>query len=181
MRKTSGISLMLLIFLSLCLITFSLLSLSGAVADEKLSQKAADHTTEYYQADAVANEILSRIDTNLASYLKTAENSRNPEEMYMELCAGISEDIPEVSWDSQDKTAHTDLTDHSMSGTISFAVPVNEKQELQAKLQVVYPKADGDTLYQIISWKTVNTGEWNADTSQNVFRQNTSAETESKE
>lgn len=180
MRKTSGISLMLLIFLSLCLITFSLLSLSGAVADEKLSQKAADHTTEYYQADREANEILSRIDAQLATYLKTAEKSRDPEKTYIELCAEISGEIPEASWTIQDGTDNMDLTELPLSGTISFTVPVNEKQELLAKLLIVYPQADEDTLYQIAAWKTINTGNWDADTSQNVLRLDTSAETENQ-
>lgn len=61
MRKTTGISLILLIFLSLCLLTFSLLSLSGALADERLSQKAADRTKEYYAAVSAANEKLAEI------------------------------------------------------------------------------------------------------------------------
>ena len=70
MKRTSGISLMLLIFLSLCLIVFSLLSLSGATADETLSKKAADRTTEYYHASSSANALIADIDHQLAHYLK---------------------------------------------------------------------------------------------------------------
>ena len=70
MRKTSGVSLILLIFLSLCLIVFSLLSLSGAVADETLSSQAADRTTEYYAAVSSSNALLAQIDEQLAEYLR---------------------------------------------------------------------------------------------------------------
>lgn len=90
MRKTSGVSLMLLIFLSLCLITFSLLSLSGATADETLSQKSADRTTQYYAAVTSANEIISRIDAALAGYLKKAETADDPKSSYINQCASIS-------------------------------------------------------------------------------------------
>lgn len=170
MRKTTGISLMLLIFLSLCLITFSLLSLSGALADEKLSQKAAERTTQYYQADTAANAVLSRIDACLAAYLKEAQKAHDPESAYLRACAGIMADIPEAAW-----------RELPSSGTISFTVPVNDSQRLQAELRIVYPDDNDDTLYEITSWKTVNTGTWEADTRQNVLRPGAPTETELKE
>ena len=170
MRKTSGISLMILIFLSLCLITFSLLSLSGATADETLSQKAADRTTEYYAAVTSANDILAEIDAALARYLKAAESGEeaavqedgskqeaagNQETAYLEACASISNAISEASW---------------KDGKITFSVPVNEDQVLQAELTVTYPQNEDDTLYRITAWETVNTREWTADKSMDVYR-----------
>ncbi len=158
MRKTSGISLMILIFLSLCLITFSLLSLSGATADETLSQKAADRTTEYYAAVTSANDILAEIDAALARYLKAAESGEEAaerENTYLEACASISDTVPEASW---------------KDGKITFSVPVNEDQVLQAGLTVTYPQNEDDTLYRITAWETVNTREWTADKSMDVYR-----------
>ncbi|MCD8337862.1 MAG: hypothetical protein LUD18_11475 [Lachnospiraceae bacterium] len=120
MKRTAGISLMLLIFLSLCLITFSLLSLSGATADEKLSQKAANRTTVYYEAVTAANEILDEIDTQLAAALKEAADSQNPEETYLAACAEISVSGTEFTWtaadadnssSTDDDTGSTDNTD----------------------------------------------------------------------
>ena len=84
-----GISLLLLIFLTLCLITFSLLSLSGASADENLSRRAADRTLSYYEADSSANDILARTNEYLAKYLKEAEEDSDPEARYLELCADL--------------------------------------------------------------------------------------------
>ncbi|MCC8065672.1 MAG: hypothetical protein LIO94_01020 [Clostridiales bacterium] len=98
MKKTTGISLMLLIFLSLCLITFSLLSLSGASADQNLSQKAADRTTEYYAAVTTANEILDKIDSQLAAALKESADSKSPEQAYMEACEKLSVSGTELTW-----------------------------------------------------------------------------------
>ena len=54
--------------------------------------------------------------------------------------------------------------------TICFSVPITEDQHLQAELSITYPEQDDDTLYKIISWKTVNTKEWKADRSQNLYR-----------
>ena len=219
MRRTSGISLMLLIFLSLCLIIFSLLSVSGAVADQTLSRQAADRTTEYYAAVTSANELLSRIDGCLAAYLReaadgaaadagdapttqenadtadagatsttqenadaagagdaptTQENAdaagagaesttqknantadAGAESAYLRLCSRISGDIPEASWED---------------GRITFSVDISEDQILLAELEVSWPVTDETALYQIRTWKVVNTAEWTADNSMNLFR-----------
>lgn len=62
-----GISLLILIFITLALLTFSVLALENAVADRRLSQKEADHTTAYY---AAAN----RIQEQIADCMQEAEN-----------------------------------------------------------------------------------------------------------
>lgn len=155
MKRTSGISLVLLIFLSLCLIVFSLLSLSGATADETLSKKATDRTTEYYRSSSSANTLLADIDNQLALYLKKAEASQDPEAVYLSQCKDISQDIPKAVWEEN---------------TIRFSVPITEDQILQAELSIAYPEQEDDTLYKILSWKTVNTKEWKADRSQSLYR-----------
>lgn len=157
MRKTSGVSLMLLIFLSLCLITFSLLSLSGATADENLSQKAAQRTTQYYAAVSSANEILSQIDTALAVYLGEAVHADDPEAVYKSSCAAITETVPSVSWDAQE-------------AMITFSVPITDEQIIRVALRPEYPAGNDDTLFQITAFQTVNTGEWMPDKSENLFQ-----------
>ena len=169
MRKTSGVSLMLLIFLSLCLIIFSLLSLSGAVADETLSNQAADRTTEYYAAVTTANETLAQIDAQLAAYLRKAEDpgtaeaiQQKTEAAYLRLCSQIGEDVPGVSWD--------DSENGDAAGAVSFSVDIDDDQILQVQLGVSYPVSDDESLYRIHTWKVVNTGDWNADNSMHLFR-----------
>lgn len=149
-----GISLLLLIFLTLCLITFSLLSLSGASADENLSQRAADRTLSYYEASSSANGILAQTGEYLAEYLRKAEESSDPETRYLELCA----DLPSVD------SVYT-LKD----SVLSFSVPVTDDQILQVGLELTYPKESDDTLYRIASWKIVNTREWTPDTHLNLY------------
>ncbi|MEG0971635.1 MAG: hypothetical protein RSE55_02470 [Lachnospiraceae bacterium] len=56
-----GGSSLLTIFAVLCLLTFSLLMLSTARADEKLSDKGQEAVTAYYKADVQAEQILSQI------------------------------------------------------------------------------------------------------------------------
>ena len=57
-----GTSSILLIFVLLCMITFAVLSLVSARSDYRLSQKNAEHTKDYYEAESRANEILMTID-----------------------------------------------------------------------------------------------------------------------
>lgn len=56
-----GASSLIVIFAVVCLTVFAILSLNTALAGERLSQKNADSTVEYYKADAVAHEILAKI------------------------------------------------------------------------------------------------------------------------
>lgn len=98
MRKTSGISLLLLIFLSLCLIIFSLLSLSESTADLNLNRKSADRTTEYYAAVTRANEILAQIDEQLLTFLRESADTEYPEETYLERCRELVSSDPEIQF-----------------------------------------------------------------------------------
>ena len=46
----TGASSVLMVFVVLCLVVFSVLSFSGADADLRLSRQFAERTTAYYQA-----------------------------------------------------------------------------------------------------------------------------------
>ena len=45
-----GISLIILIFMNICLAAFAVLSLENALSDYSLSKKTAEHTPQYYKA-----------------------------------------------------------------------------------------------------------------------------------
>ncbi|MBR4528957.1 MAG: hypothetical protein IKO80_01635 [Lachnospiraceae bacterium] len=60
-----GTSSLLLIFLTLSLVSFGALSLAGAKADERLSEKLGEHTAEYYAASHEAEAFVARTDTGL--------------------------------------------------------------------------------------------------------------------
>ena len=106
MRRTSGLPLLILIFVSLCLITFSLLSVSESRADQTLGEKMAARTTTYYEANTKANQLLSKIDAQLANYLRqfSSNASSPPESSYYDSCRQIADVIPEISWDTDTHT-----------------------------------------------------------------------------
>ena len=91
-----GISLLILIFMTLALLTFSVLSLENAVADRRLSQKAADHTTAYYDA-------ANRIQEQIADRMQEAEEQ--------DLAAGTQFSFEEEVADGQMLTVSVVLTE----------------------------------------------------------------------
>jgi len=58
---TLGGSTLLVIFAVLCLLTFSLLTLSTALSNRRLSEAALSATTAYYQADCMAEETIAAL------------------------------------------------------------------------------------------------------------------------
>lgn len=60
-----GSSSLLLIFIVLSLVSFSVLSLSSAIADRKMTDKMEEKTTAYYNACNQAEEKLETLDTYL--------------------------------------------------------------------------------------------------------------------
>ncbi len=60
-----GLTSLILIFIILCLATFSLLSLSSARGDQSLAARSAQAVTEYYRADAQGEKWLKQADAIL--------------------------------------------------------------------------------------------------------------------
>jgi len=149
----------------LCLVTFSVLSLSSAKADEKLSKKAADRVTEYYTASNEANETLSRIDEKLKHCYEESQN----ETIYYQNV------VDTFSSDSELELLETtaDDSDNGSSGQVLFLqwqTPITATQNLSVCLRLSYPVSDEDTFYEIVTWETENTSDWNPDLSQPVYQ-----------
>ena len=65
-RKANiGSSSLILIFIVLCLVTFSVLSLGNAKREDALSVRSADSVQEYYRADAQGEAFLQMADQAL--------------------------------------------------------------------------------------------------------------------
>lgn len=60
-----GTSSVLFIFVILCLVSFSVLSLSSAVSDYKLTERVGANSTAYYEACNNAEDILATTDATL--------------------------------------------------------------------------------------------------------------------
>lgn len=80
-----GLPSILLIFVVLCLVSFGVLSLVSANADQKLSQKVLDRSSAYYEACNRAEEMLCSVDERL----RTAYQSSHSTEEYMEMISDI--------------------------------------------------------------------------------------------
>lgn len=146
---TAGISSLLLIFVSLCLLTFAVLSLVSARADYRLSTRIADRTTAYYAASNQAHDLLQEVDAALSLLYESSED----QETYF---SRLSEALPEFTVSEKE---------------VSFSVSVNEEQLLSICLEIQYPASVEDSFYRIHQWQTVNLGDWIPDTKQNLYIQ----------
>ena len=164
---TAGTSTLLLIFLSLCRLTFAVLSLLSARADRNLSRKTADRTTAYYEACNQAENRIGEIDGILEKIWKNTEG----EEMYFQEIEIHFEDAE----NSESETGNSIYSWDSASRTLSFSVPLADTQVLAVSLTLRYPE-EGGTFYTVTTWKTVNTADWTPDTRQNVYVQTETAE-----
>ena len=82
-RKANiGSSSLILIFIVLCLVTFSVLSLGNAKREDALSRRSADSVQEYYRADAAGETFLQLADQAL---LKGDKDSLMP---YLQSASG---------------------------------------------------------------------------------------------
>lgn len=131
-----GSSLLLVVFLLMCLITFATLSFSSARSDESFSQRIADRKTEYYTASNKAERLLAQIDQLL--------DNADPADLDF---AAINSLDADVAYDPD-------------TATLSYQVVINDKQALDVVLAL---EKDKDRHYRIERWQTVTTRKWESD------------------
>ena len=154
---TTGTSTLLLIFVSLCLLTFAVLSFLSARADQNLSRKTAERTSAYYEACNQAEDRLGETDRMLEKIWQETAN----EKAYFQ---AVRETFEDMDFDEENRM-------------LSFSVPLTDTQVLTVTLKLRTPES-GSTFYTITGWKTINTAGWTADTRQNVDVQTESADAE---
>lgn len=133
-----GSSSLLVVFLTLCLVTFAVLSLSSARSDYTFSEKLSQRRTAYYEASNRAEDILDAVDAALSS-------SEGREAKLEAVRALSSEEYPELSEASLSEDA------------VSWQVPVSDQQTLQVTLSLT------EDSYEIQAWQLVTTAQWEAD------------------
>ena len=139
-----GVTTIILIFVMLCMMTFAVLSLVTARADLKQSRRNADHITAYYEAENTANDILISILSTINENLDSADSAAFYQNIREEL-------------DGSDGITFSD------DSHLNYSVSVTDEQLLQVSLELSYEIfPDGDH-YDILSWNTRATHEWNAD------------------
>ena len=140
-----GITSLALIFVMLCLLTFSVLSLVSARADMRLSQRSARRTTAYYDAENQANDILLAVISGL-------EDCRAEAEAESSFYAQIWERL-----DGQNAISFTD------SPSLCYEVPLESEQLLHVVLELSYEPYEDGSHYRILEWRTESTHEWETD------------------
>ena len=185
-----GASSLLVIFLILCLVTFAILTLTSAKSDADFAEKLAHHKTNYYAACNTAESTLDEIDAVLAdawqrSDTDTSKNSINNDSSQPDL---TSNDSSQPGLTSSDTAAvfteiETQLTaldsreqlqlsmDFTQSEpTISYAVAIDDKQNLCVTLTLAAAPAKGEAYYRISQWQVQSSGEWKGDQTLNLMK-----------
>lgn len=140
-----GSSLLMVIFLILCLVTFATLSLTSARSDYSFSERVAERRTQYYQACNTAEDVLAQIDEILVN---TANSSNHSQNWMNEL------DFTQIDG-KEFLEAGLDINLDIKSASLSYQIPVNEKQALEVRLALTDNSSE---YYQIEKWQLVNTG-----------------------
>lgn len=137
-----GSASILMIFVTLCLTTFAVLSLASAAADLRLAQQAADSLTRYYEADARACALLTSLsgaNGQKALLLSCRENGLSAEE-------------------TRDGV------------TVSGSVEIDENRRLD--FSALFSFEGERFHPTVTKWLTVPCGEWEGDESHPLFAPN---------
>lgn len=185
-----GASSLLVIFLILCLVTFAILTLTSAKSDADFAEKLAHHKMNYYAACNTAESTLDEIDAVLAdawqrSDTDTGKNSINNDSSQPDLTSNDSSQPDSTSSNTAAvfTEIETQLTaldsreqlqlsmDFTQSEpTISYAVAINDKQNLCVTLTLTAAPARGEAYYRISQWQIQSSGEWKGDQTLNLMK-----------
>lgn len=155
MTNIGSVSL-LMIFIVLCMVTLSALSLSSAAADKNSAERLAEHNTEYYEASAQAEAKLEELQNVLSGIREQSADDTAYAEQIRAAC--------------EDGTLSHGISLAESDGRLilQFEEPMNEQQSLSVKLELTDPFADSETdscFWKVISWQEISTADWNADNS----------------
>ena len=149
-----GITSFVLIFVMLCLLTFSVLSLATARADLRLSQRSADRTSVYYDAENRANDILLEIISCMEDCLSETRGDTDMEEG-----ADATSFYTSVRDSLEGQNGITFTGEH----TLQYSVPLEDEQLLRVSLELSFEPYEDGSRYKILEWRTESTHEWDSD------------------
>lgn len=156
-----GASSLLVIFLILCLVTFAILTLTSAKSDADFAEKLAHHKTNYYAACNTAESTLDEIDAVLADawQLSDTDTAAVFTEIETQLTALNNREQLQLSMDFTQSEP-----------TVSYAVAIDDKQNLCVTLTLAAAPAKGEAYYRISQWQVQSSGEWNGDQTLNLMK-----------
>ena len=185
-----GASSLLVIFLILCLVTFAILTLTSAKSDADFAEKLAHHKMNYYAACNTAESTLDEIDAVLAdawqlSDTDTGKNSINNDSSQPDSTSSDSSQPDSTSSDTaavftEIETRLTALNNREQlqlsmdftqsEPTVSYAVAIDDKQNLCVTLTLAAAPAKGEAYYRISQWQVQSSGEWKGDQTLNLMK-----------
>ncbi len=142
-----GISLLLVVFVLLALITFATLSYVSSDVDNTLSLNVANTTKTYYEADSIAQTTLKTVHDTVKD---ASVASVNDEEFFSELQAKL---------DDYDVSMRDDKI------YISYLTQVNDNESIFSEIEV---SENGS--YKVTKWQLLYTSEWTSTTEFPVFQ-----------
>lgn len=157
---TLGITSLFLIFFVLCLVIFSLLSLSTSRSDLSMSLQTMEQTNNYYEACNVATELCLEIE----NFLLTAYKNCDSEATFFQTLTAFPNET--ILWNENNRQ-------------VSFEIAFSDTQSLLVILNIFYPEKDQtfskdlnhpDIFMEIDTWKTILTGTWEPDHTQHIFQ-----------
>lgn len=154
-----GASSLLVIFLILCLVTFAILTLTSAKSDADFAEKLAHHKTNYYAACNTAESTLDEIDAVLADAWQLSDTAAVFTEIETQLTALDSREQLQLSMDFTQSEP-----------TVSYAVAIDDKQNLCVTLTLAAAPAKGEAYYRISQWQVQSSGEWKGDQTLNLMK-----------
>lgn len=148
---STGTTSIVLIFVMLCMLTFSVLSLTSAQANLRLSRLSAERTTNYYEAENAANDILIRVN----EVLDTAYPSSDDPEVFYAFANDSLSGVEDIDFPDE-----THLT---------YQVPLGDSQVLSVELELLYEPSSSGRHYTVLSWQAVSGYDWSPDDTLNLM------------
>ena len=147
-----GVSLILLVFIILSLVSFATLSIVSARADERLTEKYMEQTTGYYTAYNAAQEYLAQLDASDEAIHATGESGTNAQE------------------ESAFNTEGEAISDAQEELVITKTFPINENQELVLTVQITSSADNEKPRCHVVSLVTNSTVVYEYDESLPVMK-----------
>ena len=150
-----GISLIILIFMNVCLAAFAVLSLQNAVSDYALTKKTAAHTTQYYKSVNKVQEQLAQKNTEIEKQWAQKKTAKQKEIGQKEI--------------GQNGTAQKTVKQKPVIlPEISIIESVSKRQQLVVILHL--DKRGTVPQYYIKKWQLCSPEDWQADESLDVMK-----------
>lgn len=141
-----GIISFLTVLITLCLVTFALLTLSNAQANEKNTAKSIEHNEICSALSSNGEKQLKKIDDELYQIYQNSVSSQE----YFQKIAILLDKIPEST-----------LNNHIFSYDLK-----QEDIQLHVEIEILYP---GQRFYRIITWKISPDNDWHMDQGLNLL------------